>query len=401
MPGSRLFRESSKPLAALVAVLVIFVAVERLHWFGHLRALAGPRLTWIWERSSPREVRPRIFLAVRDFDLTSALTRANLSVLGDAEYVVYLNGHRVGSNSYFESAPLDVYAVGPLLHAGSNRVILELRSPIGSGAATLRIDGPDGRALVTTDGQWRIFDRYLPALFAGGKLWGRPNAEVLGESPLGRWGTPRRGPEKPTFAEATTLRHADVALAFRRPKTGPAWTPLRRRPPRHGHGLGRLVEFDFGREVEGYLHLSFVPGPERAALVHFGSRPSEHLGWTPEAIVIPLAGRRFWQDSRPRRFRYVEVAGLDGVTWAAVLPLRPRAWALLGPRPQELGVFALGAPAVRLPVVDDVWKRFLENPIEAAAPPLAAAPGPLRRDAAARKSEHPRGRHGRRRREDR
>src|ERR1700732_1831324 len=67
----------------------------------------------------PPRARPRLaFDAVRDFALAAPPPRARLLALGDPEYVLYLNGKRVGAGSWRPGAHLDEYEVGALLRIG-------------------------------------------------------------------------------------------------------------------------------------------------------------------------------------------------------------------------------------------------------------------------------------------
>jgi hypothetical protein len=145
---------------ALLALLALAVVAERARWFPRLLGLAEVEREWIWSPDPPRKVEPRVFFAVRDFELDAKPARATLEVLGDPEYVAYVGGARVGSGRPGADPEVDRYEIAPLLRTGSNRIVLELRSATGSGAATARVVEPGGRVLVRSDGDWAIYGNF-------------------------------------------------------------------------------------------------------------------------------------------------------------------------------------------------------------------------------------------------
>jgi hypothetical protein len=84
-------------------------------------------------------------------------------------------------------------------------------------------------------------------------------------------------------------------------------------PPRKLR-LGSRIELDFGREVEGYLQLVFDRRAAPRALAGFRLEPATSAEWAPDVIVLAPANRGSWQDATPRRFRYVELIGLEEVS---------------------------------------------------------------------------------------
>ncbi len=396
MSGPKSARRAARNLVVVLSILLLVVVAERWRWFARLEGVAQPRLTWIWAPGNPNLVAARAFYAVKDFELPSASPSARLEVLGDPEYLVYLNGTRVGSGSYRADSPLDVYEVGPLLRAGANRVVIELRSAIGSGGTTLRIASPDGRTLVATGRDWSIQETtWQGARSAGEALSRSPGAEVLGDSPLGRWGMPAIGPVKPLFADLVEAQVAVGARFFRKPYRSGAWQRLRR-SPRGARAIGSASEFDFGAEVEGYLRLVFDRGKGRIALVRAGAAPASAAGWTPDAIAISINGSGVWQDAVARRFRYVEVVGLRGLRWAGFQPLRAGKWRSLAFAPSSRGLFGLRVDPQRWPAVDEIWKAYVDLPRTEAPPAPLARPKAFRRGGAARNPERPRARDARR-----
>jgi hypothetical protein len=396
-----------------VAILTLAVAAERERWFGRLRAAAAPARTWIWTSDPPRSTVPLAFLAARDFELERVPASARLSVIGDPEYLVWVNGERIGSGAYRADAPFDVYEVAPALRPGRNRIVLDLRSATGSGGASLRLADGAGVELAASDDRWHVYRREWPGLFRAAELWPTERAAVLGVSPLARWALPADGPLRPGFDEAQA-GPAVGAVRFRRAGEG-SWRPLRpgRRPKRP---LGGRVEFDFGREVAGYLHLKTNDERSALALLRFSSRPGAGERWHPDAIAVPLAGRGYWQAPTPRRFRYVEVVGVPEVSWAAVVPIGDAAWRALAPEPSRDGLLGLRPDPVRLPIVDEIWKRWEAPPVLRAPRPRSStgprarekagaagakngveAGAPVRSDGAGRTPGRPRGRGGRHR----
>lgn len=372
MPLPTVSRRAFRSALVVAALLALAVAVERGGWLGMLRG-GRPERIWIWAPVDLRDVRPRAFLLARDFELGASPAAARLELIGDEEYVLWLNGRRVGSNRYRDGDPLDVYEVGSLLRPGANRVVLELRSATGAGGVTLRLVDAGGRVLAASGPGWRVYPFAWRGLFNAGAPLPAPAAVVLGRSPFGRWGAPVPGPLRPGFADTVTAARPRRARRYRLPVESATWVHLpagdQRRAP-----LGALVEFDFGREVTGYLTLAVRDPGTATGLLHFGSAPSLRSGWAPDAVAITVPHRGSWQDALPRRFRYVEVAGLDRVLSASVLPVDPERLALLLPPRSETGPFGIQGPPVRLPIADAIWRRLRARPrLEPVEPAPAAA----------------------------
>ncbi|HMB51716.1 MAG TPA: hypothetical protein VKU40_00280, partial [Thermoanaerobaculia bacterium] len=192
---------------------------------------------WIWAELPARTVTPQAFYAVRDFDLGAVPAVAELRVQADEEYVLHLNGRRVGSNRYRAGDPLDVYPVGDLLHAGANRLVAELRSARGYGGFLAALVDGDGEPLLVTDASWRILRSHRPGLLDGRSiLVGSEPAHSWGPPPVGRWPVPALGPSRPTTVECGQ--------------------PCAPRPAVAAERLDDWVHrFDFGEEVTGYVVL--------------------------------------------------------------------------------------------------------------------------------------------------
>lgn len=308
------------PVLAIFAAVVL-AAVGQMMWQGVRSegAITGAA-EWIWPET-PEHAVPLAAYAIRDFHLDALPDAATLLALGDEEYVLYLNGHRVGSNRYRPGAPLDAYPVGPLLVTGPNRLVAELRSASGDGGflAALTVDGT---STVVTDPTWRVVRRHRPGLVEGwtpipddeiATSWGRP--------PLGRWGKLDRTAERPLAASAGDPCHPVAAHA----STGPA------------------ASFDFGRPVTGYLRLELDPewvATEPQPLALFSTDADRG----PTLPLLPVPGRPVWTDAVPQTFRHVTVTGLPTPLTATVLPVHSPTALPTPPDPTPPGLANLQPP---------------------------------------------------------
>ncbi len=143
-----------------------------------------------------------------------------------------LNGARIGSNRYDSGAPLDRYRVERWLVPGRNRLVVELRSPSGAGGFWFELSA-GGQQLARSDGSWTIYETTGGASSAIARCRPASARRLLGRSPLGRWGSPAPGPERPTFETALAAAGADSGRAppdLRRARA------LARRPAAPGAG---------------------------------------------------------------------------------------------------------------------------------------------------------------------
>ena len=333
---------------AFAAVVGLTLAAGGWRWAA--ARWGGPTGTaqWIWVAHDRRQAQPVAFYAVRDFTLAAPPARARLLALGDQEYVLFLNGKRVGAGSWRQGARLDEYQVGELLRPGSNRLLAELRSDDGAGGflASL-VDATSGRALVGTDGSWRTFRRHrlgllrgwlplgprLAAVSAAGPgeaafTWGRP--------PIGHWGRVVPAWPRPLFAELT---------AARQPLPAPPAALYHPLPAAVTAADRSMLLFDWGREVTGYLALEpgFEPGMDPDLVPPPPDRQRTALLWTcdapprpaatgaaPSGAVVLMASARQWLDARPRRFRYALVIGFERPLAARVYAIDPAVAARFG-----------------------------------------------------------------------
>ncbi|HEY6320940.1 MAG TPA: hypothetical protein VJA16_05215 [Thermoanaerobaculia bacterium] len=371
--------------AAFVAVSGLTLIVRGERWAASQLGGTTGGAEWIWVAHDRRQAQPLAFYAVRDFALAAPPPRARLLALGDPEYVLYLNGKRVGAGSWRPGAHLDEYEVGPLLRIGGNRLLAELRSAGGGGGflASL-VDEASGRPLLGTDGGWRTFRRHRLGLVRGwlpvepaavaavvsaagpgeaAVTWGRP--------PVGRWGRVVPPWPRPLFAELTGDRRP-VPAASPAPYVPPPSTGVR--------GDSTMVLFDWGRQVTGYLALEtgFEPGMDddleqppparqRTALLWTGDAPPEPAGsgLRPSGAGVMMSSAHLWLDARLRSFRYALVIGLERPLAARVYAVEPREAARGGlevaaPQapPAGHGVFGLAPPRLRTPVEDEVRRKL-------------------------------------------
>lgn len=326
----------------ILAVLLLALATRAVPALRARGSLPTGEAQWIWKPMNWRDEGPTAFYAVRDFDLPARPRQARLLVTADEEYVLTLNGKRIGAGAWRPGAPLDVYEAGPLLLQGGNRLVVELRSSRGVGGLLLGLeDTAAHRILVGTDQAWRIFPRHQLGLVRGWlPLGGGELAHCWGIPPAGRWDRPREGPLRPPLGR---LAGAPVPAVSARP-AGPAGAP------------GFLTLYDWGREVTGYLSLGVLPAERPGvALLFTGNQPPDPLADAPAGSVLIQAGRQDWLDARPRRFRYALLAGRVRPARVAVLPVP--AWAV-PPEPagpDGKGVFGIVAPPLRTPVENKVW----------------------------------------------
>jgi hypothetical protein len=381
--------------AALALLLGLVVG---LTWVGRrvaagvaARSLPTGRAEWIWIEHDRHIPMPVAFYAARDFELAEPPPRrARLLALADEEYILYLNGKRVGAGVYSERRSLDEYEVGALLRGGANRLVAELRSGRGSGGflASLR-DGTTGAQLVATDAKWRVSRRHRLGWVRG---WGwlgldGPDGEASepalswGLPPIGRWG-------KPAVESGAAARPLLAALTGGAPPR-PAATaePAVLAPPFENGSRELAVCFDFGRVVDGYLAIEtgFEPGldPDHVRppvdrlqtglLFTDGGRPPVPFAGTPGSALLMMPGAREWIDARPRRLRYALVLGLPRPLAARIYRLsgagegagamrRTGAPGVTGawgaPGGVGRGVFGLTPPPLRTPVEDEVRREL-------------------------------------------
>ena len=344
-------RPLRRRLLVLVALALALAVIERgVGWWFARAAAPAHGAEWIWSHDPPSKTAPRAFWAAVDFEVHRPASGATLAVLADEEYIVYLNGRRIGSGVYRPGADLDVYAVDEALLEGVNRLLLELRCGRGSGGALVGLEDGDGRALAASGGHWRIFREPDPGLRGGwSSLDGGEEPRVWGAPPVGRWGSPRRGELARSFTQmvASAPIRAGAGAETRQAVSGTD---------------GPWTVWDFGREVEGYLEVDFGPATVPAAMVYLGNEvPVLDPGTAADSIMLPKQAS-VWPAARPHRTRYVVVVGRRQPVAVVLWPLSESASESLPPPPEPptglLGV----EPPESLPAVEAwVRERLKEN----------------------------------------
>lgn len=335
-------------LAAVVLAFASLAAAERGLHDRRARSLASDGAQWIWaEGPWERTAMPTAFLAACDFSLEDRPARAQVSLVADEEYLLYVNGRLVGSNRYQKDATLDAYEIGDLLQAGTNRVVAELRSGRGAGGlvAMATIEGQP-ESLCPSGPEWRIFRRRAAGVLRGWmSLDGGESPRLWGWSPTGRWGTPESGPARPRLdgvpmAAILVPGHGTEILAAAKDK----------RP-------ARLLLYDWGEEVFGFLRLRFAHG-EPAALLYLGPEPPDPRQRPADTLVVGLAGDSYWRSATPVRLRYLLVGGDADLRGVEVLPYGPEfAAAYPAPAPPA-GLLGLTPPQLRTPVEDEIRRQL-------------------------------------------
>jgi len=368
-------------------LLVLTVALLAGVDFGVRRALAELWVTtgearWIWDEAAPSgrdrldvPADPAAFYARDDFNLTARPDSAELQIVADEEYLVWINGAFVGAAAYGDNdrGRIDVYDVASALVAGRNRIVVEVRSRRSVGGLLCRLHS-DGETWTASGEEWRTESRYADRFFEGLQETddhdGEP-AYVWSRPPVGRWGYPREERSKsPLFESLAEAKGVPAEQVSRRDSA--RWRPIRRGRPLP-KVEGDWVTFDWGQVVEGHLGVRRVAGqgegePARA-LILFGLEPPDArrqaAGEEPaDDVALFVPDSPYWLSARPRRFRYATVLGLSSVADAEVYRL-PEGAASDAPT-QLPGAFGLEAPLLRTSVEHEV-RRELENVLGVAA----------------------------------
>ena len=357
--GRRLIQH--RRAVAMVAAVVALVAAEAGY-----RAWASTASTgsaeWIWAREEPHESKPLAFYLVRDFHLSRTPPTAPLVAMGDEEYVLYLNGRRVGSNIYRPGAPLDRFDVAPLLVAGGNRLVAEVRSRKGSGGFLLQLSA-GGEELVVSDGAWKVLRRYAPGILGG---WlptaDAASAQVWGKPPTGRWGHVTLGSQRPLFA----ARADSVSAA-----PPPSWSALegeplawRALPEPFREPLKRAQwprSWSWSEVVEGYVELGFEEGAPTAGLIYLNEAPVDRLAALPTDCLLSPPGAPRWSSAVPRRFSRVAVVAAKQPVAISVLP-PPAGLKVRTAHVSEEGVLGIEPPPRASPLENEVLRLLNEAP---------------------------------------
>lgn len=382
-PGEKLVTAAvRRPLVffGLFALLAL-VAGAAESGRAYLRSRSGePGLgaRWIWAEGAARAGMPITLFAARDFELDEGTERGWLSIAADEDYVLWLNGQAIGSGSWqkgswqkggsgpHQGEPVaDLYELSDWLEAGTNRLVVELRSTSGAGGllATLRL-GDKGQASLVTDASWRMFRKADPRLLRGlahleelggetPKIWPWP--------PIGRWRLRELEPRPDLRATAFTGRSL-CAHRMRFPSPGAPWMELK---PGSACSLPELSDqslWDFGSEVEGILELGLDPtsDPQPALFYFFSEEPAGELSPLQPTIFVETApGAWLWRDTASRRFRYLAVVGLKPAGFLRLRNLVADRAEAYQPPATPPGVFGLTPPEDSPKGLKElVWQRL-------------------------------------------
>ncbi len=368
-------------LAAMLGLAVLAGGAQR---FAPRVLESGNGARWIWAPGDYRDGEPIAFYAVRELELEAACP-ARIAITADDTYLLYVNGRRVGTGGYRPEAPLDEYQVGDFLEAGMNRILVEARSSRGAGGLLAELLPGDACGLhrpIPTDSSWRIFRRYDPGLFGG---WALPEAgeapKVWGPPPTGRWrlAAARRRRPIPFQGFLSPLRQPPL---WHRSYHSVSWQELDAPQPRIP-ALGPQQVFDWGEEVTGFISFDLRSGEGEPGLLYVSAEPPESEDRPPDAVIVPVPGRHYWEDAQPRRFRYLLLVGVEPASRIEVDLLDSEAALALGvgstrrgadatharagdgaPQDQHDGVFGIEPPRSYSKVEEQVWKRLEDEAAE-------------------------------------
>lgn len=309
---------------------------------------------WIWASGDHGSGEPIAFYAARDVELDE-LGPAEMVIVADETYLLYVNGRRVGAGSYRFGSSVDEYELSDRLELGVNRILVELRSSRGAGGllAGLELGGDEGKPRrVVTDADWRIFRSYDPGLLGGwSSLDGGEAPEVWQRGPTGRWRSngdrrlrvvAREGFPPPRRVRPVRFQqqHSDEWREL-------AWAHSRI------PALGPQQVFDWGEVVEGVLSFDLISDQGLPGLLYFGDELPDPETRPPDEILLPVPGRRHWEDAHSRRFRYLLLVG--GEPYSRIEVTRLDQGAPPAPAPNHRGVFGLAPPRSYSKVEEDVW----------------------------------------------
>ncbi len=320
----------------------------------------GQGARWIWAEGDFSGGEPISFYAAREIELP-AVGPGRITIAADETYVLYVNGQRIGAGSYRSRAPFDVYEVGDFLQVGLNRILVELRSSRGAGGLLAQIElAPGAGASVVTDDSWQIFRRYDAGLVRGwSALRGCEAPKIWGRAPTGRW-RPNGARQRhipfqrfPPPERSRPVRHQLYHSA--------SWTALdgsQRRIP----AIGPQQVFDWGEEVTGFISLDLRSDEGKPGLLYVSTEPPDAKDQPPDAVIIPVPGRRFWEDAHPRRFRYLLLVGAEPYSRIEVDLLNgEEARALISPEDEPDGLFGIEPPRSYSRVEEAVWQRLQQE----------------------------------------
>ncbi len=353
------------PLVGLILAVALLATIDQWRLSRARKTQPTGSAEWIWGRGHQP---PDSFYLVRDFEIDSKPTSAELQILGDEAYVAYLNGIRIGSNRYRGDHSVNRYEVVSYLRLGANRIAVRVEITRLRGGLLARLVADPGqpheRELVVSDEDWLTLPEQPRHGFSDPEVRLRPlpKAVVLGPPPRGRWGWLELASAIRPRHEQIVLRGADGrqrrtarAHSFRTPQQDWSWLPKGRRQRR----LGDWVEFSWNEPQTGYFGIKAVSEDRILGLVYYGMQSPDLSSRAPDAVAVGVRGREWWEDTVIRKFRYAVVLGVSDVVDGAVFRMAEDIdrW-----NDQDSGVAGVLPPAsaarLRSSVEEEVWSRL-------------------------------------------
>ncbi|HEX8255135.1 MAG TPA: hypothetical protein VF846_18480 [Thermoanaerobaculia bacterium] len=267
------------------------------------------RAQWIWAPHRMSDNIPVAFFAARDFDLPARRYYTRLKVLGDPEYTVYVNGNKIAGRLVTEEdRTLDTYDISHLVKTGRNRIVVAVRAPRGVGGVIAAIDlSPEVANWVVTNGEWKIYRAWTPALLVRDLPQLASAPVVIGEPPIGRWNyltVAHRELDKP-LAETLPPRETFEQIGYVptvQTVSGVAVAGTERE---------RATAFDFGR-TSGRVQVTVAPkaGASQVVSLRYANERDELalVEWGLRPLVL-APGETVIATPESRDFRYVMVFG--------------------------------------------------------------------------------------------
>jgi hypothetical protein len=325
VPGPRDRRAVRRLTIAISAGFLLFAAVTSLDlMFSKKFDNATGRGEWLWAEHDMAEGTPVVFFAAYDFVLPADRSYVRIKILGDPEYMLYLNSVQIGGRrlGVDERHTLDLYDVSPVARDGWNRIVVTIRSANGVGGLIASLDlSPERQNVVVTGRRWKIFQRWDPDLLVRdppGLAYSRPM--LLGEPPMRRWNYLDVAPAPATrqpLGEASVRAAFSYVTALREYKTINGVVVV-------GNRKVRATAFDFGSEISGWGRVAVRPDASdasRSVTVRYASAPAELRspdGQVDSFVFAP--GETRITDPQERRFRYMAVYGCcNAATAQAIL----------------------------------------------------------------------------------
>lgn len=324
MVGARSQGQRRRSLVVVAGVAVMLaLGLGAGRWLGRWTSeWTGPAAgaEWIWAAGSFDRGLPIAFFAIGEVTLDVVPAAARLAITADEDYRLYVNDAWVAAGAYQPGHGLDVYEVGALLHAGRNRLVVELRSSRGAGGLLAALSSDQEQPLLVTDGGWRIARRYRPDLFRSrlplvevadleteaARVWGAPR--------VGRWRVGRTPVVRKRWFSPAVEPALSLPVRALRPEPGARWQRVaatRPRLPRAARAIDTI--FAWPGEVTGVLVLDLREAEHATALVRVASSLDELEATMRDQrslLMIPVPGAPYWRAPAALRFRYLEVSGV-------------------------------------------------------------------------------------------